>query len=610
MSKPKEGAAFLQPDGTELKQMEVGNLPVTAGDQYGKKLDNFTLTNVKFVEKQKFNLFSTSKLVDEGWTPGGNRQAITFAKDGRILKFDIKIATASGCLFAICLTRREVGDAALAAVQKMTVLQAHQRLGHCNEDTTRQAAKLLGWELQRGPLGVCEACSVAKAKQKNVPKDSPRITAERPNQRIYLDLALIKSMEGMPKPTKAIWEILVDELTGFKKSLFHITKDGMVEPTCSYFNQEMLAGRPVDFIRCDNAGENNLLQNRATGVAWKLKLTFEYTARGTPQQKHLAELAFATLANKGRAMMYAANLTLELRYRLYREAFQTATLLDGLLPVEINGVVKSRYNHWSGGHEPKFAKRTWGEAGTVKLTSLATTKLEDWGVPCMFVGYATDHDGNVYRTWDPRTGRIHETRDIIWLRRMFFTKKPNDDAEEIDFNFVVPAPVYREGVVTAPDLGAGEGGNAEGAGGDAEDAPAVEAEEAVAVPVEAPAATAENEEETVEEVATTRSGRAVRPPARFREAEFEGMNVDGSITLSEAEVRYHDAMREIYELSLLSVERSEIHERARVDTSFVGMGIGGGFENTQELRVLKYDEAIASADKESGLRRLTRSTIV
>jgi hypothetical protein len=31
---------------------------------------------------------------------------------------------------------------------------------------------------------------------------------------------------------------------------------------------------------------------------------------------------------------------------------------------------------------------------------------------------------------------------------------------------------------------------------------------------------------------------------------------------------------------------------------FVGMGIGGGFANTQELHVLNYDQAMASADRD------------
>ena len=42
----------------------------------------------------------------------------------------------------------------------------------------------------------------------------------------------------------------------------------------------------------------------------------------------------------------------------------------------------------------------------------------------MFVGYAPQHAEGVYRMWDPTTGRIHVTRDIVWLRRMYFQRQP------------------------------------------------------------------------------------------------------------------------------------------------------------------------------------------
>jgi hypothetical protein len=102
---------------------------------------------------------------------------------------------------------------------------------------------------------------------------------------------------------------------------------------------------------------------------WKLGINFEFTTRATPQQNALAELAFATLAKRGRAMMVAANVPESIRYRIYLEAFKTITLLDGLMLIEINGITKTRYKHWSTKGNPAFAKylRTWGEVGTVKL---------------------------------------------------------------------------------------------------------------------------------------------------------------------------------------------------------------------------------------------------
>jgi len=64
----------------------------------------------------------------------------------------------------------------------------------------------------------------------------------------------------------------------------------------------------------------------------------------------------------------------------------------------------------------------WEEAGTVKTKTKTTPKLNDQGVPCMFVGYAVDHPGDCYRMYDPKTQRVHITRDIIWLKRMYYEK--------------------------------------------------------------------------------------------------------------------------------------------------------------------------------------------
>ena len=59
LSKPKDGAVFIQPNGSELKQEAKSRIPVTACDQYGKTLHDITLINVKFVEEQNGYLVVT-----------------------------------------------------------------------------------------------------------------------------------------------------------------------------------------------------------------------------------------------------------------------------------------------------------------------------------------------------------------------------------------------------------------------------------------------------------------------------------------------------------------------------------------------------------------------
>jgi hypothetical protein len=110
------------------------------------------------------------------------------------------------------------------------------------------------------------------------------------------------------------------------------------------------------------------------------------------------------------------------------------------MPVEINGITKTRYEHWSDKGNPAFAKKlhTWGEAGTVTLKSKMTPKVNNRGVQCVFVGYALDHPGDTYRMWNPLTGGIHESCDIIWLHRMYYQQpsKPDEEIAPIRFNVI------------------------------------------------------------------------------------------------------------------------------------------------------------------------------
>jgi hypothetical protein len=58
-------------------------------------------------------------------------------------------------------------------------------------------------------------------------------------------------------------------------------------------------------------------------------------------------------------------------------------------------------------------------------------KIADQGVLCMFVGYADDHAGDVYRTWSPKMELVHISCDIIWTKQMMFTKGVNDSKIEV-----------------------------------------------------------------------------------------------------------------------------------------------------------------------------------
>ena len=372
--------------GTHEGAAQIGDLPCVVCNQFGQELQEVVLKDVTHSPSLKFNLFSTTKLKHEGWKMIGDYSSITMQKGGMTVCFDIVIPTEKGAIYCVYLKRGgEMANVATAeddqqAVAAMSIKQAHDRLGHNNEDATRLVAKHLGIKISPGGLMPCEGCTVAKAKQKNVPKvNETQVRATKFGERIYSDISTIKQQnEDLPAVTKPNWHILVDKATRLKMTAFYESKNGMVEPTCEKFHRWKQAGHPVVCVRQDNAGENKLLQGRCDSAAWKLGILFEYTARDTPQQNHLAELAFATVINKARAMMAEANIPEGTRYKLCKEAIKTATDLDGLLLSTLNGLTKTRYEH-AFGKNPKFAKhlRTWGEAGTVKTKKTGTPKLTD-----------------------------------------------------------------------------------------------------------------------------------------------------------------------------------------------------------------------------------------
>ena len=99
----------------------------------------------------------------------GTQEGLVFEKDGCTINCDIKIKTAKGLLFGVYL-KRTTSEVSQAIVTSMNIKQAHERLGHHNEVTTRKIAKGLGWHITRGSMLPCQACAEAKAKQKNIPE--------------------------------------------------------------------------------------------------------------------------------------------------------------------------------------------------------------------------------------------------------------------------------------------------------------------------------------------------------------------------------------------------------------------------------------------------------
>ena len=568
----ESNASTLGITGESCSAQDEFDLPVTVCDKWGNMLFDIKMESIAHMPESNFNLLSLTRLLQDGWEMSGDAEAIVMTKEGIKLSFDIVIPTGrGGALYCICL-KRNVDAMNASVTAKMPYEKAHSLLGHCNEDTTRKIAKLLGWEL-KPKTTQCQSCAEGKAKQKNLPQVADGVKATKPMERVYHDLSHLKAPKGSGVSiSKPNWQMIVDERTGLKISAWYSTKNEIVEPTCERLRRlEQVTGNELHFMRQDNAGENKLLQMRMRGADWQFKTEFEYTARDTPQQNSLVEVGFSTIASRGRAMMNQANIPRVLRYALFPSVTIMATKLDWLTVIDLEGVAKTRIEHFQG-KLPAFAKhlRTWGEAGTVKMGK--DGKVGDRGATMMFIGYANDHTGNVYQMYYPVTKRIWVTRDVIWLQRMYFTV-PNSG--EIMAEPIVILPLMQSnddaggddddeddiGEVTTPIEEAEDSSSEAREGGDDDESQTSNT----------------SAQEWQEVVNYTKSGRVTKRPTSF-----------------EPETGQWVSAAQLNMFALLA----EIDED-EMEVAAVGAGIGGGFGNTTELKPMKFKEAINGPDGEA-----------
>ena len=116
------------------------------------------------------------------------------------------------------------------------------------------------------------------------------------------------------------------------------------------------------------------------------------------------------------AMVIQAGIDSKGKGEFWCEGISTATKLDNIMvrPERTKPPHTLFY-----GEDAKYMKymRTFGEMAVVGIYEGKTirSKLDNRGKTCMFVGYAEDHAGDVYRFLNIHTKRIIMSRDVGWL---------------------------------------------------------------------------------------------------------------------------------------------------------------------------------------------------
>jgi hypothetical protein len=176
--------------------------------------------------------------------------------------------------------------------------------------------------------------------------------------------------------------------------------------------------------------------------------------------------------------------------------------------------------------------------------------------------------------WDPKTKRVKQTRDVGWLKQMYY-KPVEGPIRDLVVSFGDEG-LKKDSAVTVE---AGEGLNEQSTD---------EAESELEVEVKVEADESDEGQTTPHKTPhKTRFGRTIRAPKLLMHEDTNEAEDEMGLVL---------ATQSHYEVCLTTAE--EKYYESMNEFGLVGAGIGGGFLNTNELHVMKYNQAMASGDKE------------
>ena len=156
--------------GNEEKEevVKVGCIKGIAKYKDATNQGKMSLSEVMYLPNGKYNLLSVTKVMRNGWKLEGDNKSMSLSKGKMKLTFNTKIPTARGVLNAVKIVPDEEVNALVKEPDgktKMSIMEAHELLGHILSKSTIEVAKNLGWNLLDDG-NKCENCAIGKGIRK------------------------------------------------------------------------------------------------------------------------------------------------------------------------------------------------------------------------------------------------------------------------------------------------------------------------------------------------------------------------------------------------------------------------------------------------------------
>ena len=418
-------------NGNKARAIKKGTLPLMLLQKNGETMD-ISLTDYKYSPELGVCLFSLTKAIENGWKISNQGLKLMLTKGKLTITFDRVMKTKDGILCGVELLPR-VGEALNVGSDDpvhedsnetktkkydnyMDINRFHKTYGHASEQAMKNTAKFYNWKLT-GIFEACEDCQMSNAQQQPVAKEATD-RKETPAERIFIDCSAVANHTSLGGAT--VWLGIADDATGIMWS--NLLEKEAEAPTkmMTYLRKMADRGTPVKFIRCDNAPVWQKLQRLCEASDEKAlrQVQFEFTSRETPQLNGKIERRFAVITRRIRAVLNAAKLPQDLRNVLWGEAVMYCT--------DVHNILLSRsydapgYTAFYKKNFPSMSQlRQCGEIGYVKWGTKIKGKLQDRGIPMMYLGRARNHGSDTYQMMNLETRNVINTRDATWLNQVY-----------------------------------------------------------------------------------------------------------------------------------------------------------------------------------------------
>lgn len=406
-------------DGSSLEVKGIGTVQVQSWN--GQEFIDTTLSDVLYVPKLKYNLFSVCHVLDKGYRMKSDKMTCKFLDiDGNICC----LANRCNKLFKMVFKMEHQSSYQSSAechvsikVEKLS--EWHLKLVHQNNEHIKKLLRLHNIKyIDDSADKICEQCLAGKQHRMPFPLSTSRATERL--ELIHADLCGPMEVESIGKSKYFL--LLKDDYSCYRFVYFLTHKDEVKEILkrfLTYTEREL--NLKVKTLRSDNGLEfvnkevKSMLEER--GIIHQRSVVY------TPQQNGRAEREMRTLVQAARCMIqglgkeFWAEATNTAAYVLNRTA---KTVIDGKTPYELL-------------YQKSVDITKFKQFGTKVAVHVPKEKRQKWDSKSrqgIFVGYGSEVKG--YRIYYENNRDVEIQRDVIFLNENYKTEicERNDNVEE------------------------------------------------------------------------------------------------------------------------------------------------------------------------------------